>query len=120
MNKNKVLVGVIVVLVVVLGFFMVSKQKNAGETGYSMVYLTTGEVYIGKLTTFPDLELKDSYILITTKDATDPSKNNFQLNPIKEALWAPEYLRLNQKNVIFYGPLLASSKIAQTLEQQAK
>lgn len=120
MDKNKVLIWIIVVLVVVLGFFMVSKQKSTENTGYSVVYVATGEVYVGKLKTFPTLELRDAYVVQNTKDVNDPSKTSFQLQPIKETLWAPEYLKINKENVIFYGPILASSKIAQTLAQQAK
>ncbi|MFA5777921.1 MAG: hypothetical protein WC870_00295 [Candidatus Paceibacterota bacterium] len=116
-KKNIVIVGVLVLIIVILGVLQF-KAKRADF--YSVVYLTTGEVYVGKLTTFPIFQLKDSYILQVTKDATDPTKNNFQLQPISEALWAPESLRLERDNVVFYGPLLASSKIAETLAAQNK
>ena len=89
------------------------------EGSYSVVYLTTGEIYVGKLSTFPSFELKDSYILQVTKDTVDPSKNNFQLQPINEALWAPKSLYLTRKNVVFYGPILPTSKIAQALAEKA-
>ena len=118
MSKNQIKVLVVVVLVVIgLGFWV---NKINSEKGYSIVYFSTGEVYIGKLTTFPGLRLKDSYILQITKDTTDPNKNNFQLNPIKDALWAPEVLHLNKKNIIFYGPIMFDSQIAKTLASQKK
>lgn len=118
MSKNNIiLLAVVVILVIGLGFWK-SNMKKANA--YSIVYLTTGEVYIGKLTTFPDFQLKDSYILQLNKDATDPTKNNFQLQPINEALWAPEVLHVNRKNVVFYGPILPNSKIAQALVAKGK
>lgn len=118
MSKKNIVVVVIVVLVVVgLGFWI---NKTNKEAGYSVVYLTTGEVYIGKLTTFPDLELYNGYILQITKDATDPNKSNFQLNPVSQALWAPESIHLVKDNVVFYGPLMSNSKIAQTLVAKGK
>ena len=116
-RKNIALVVILVLVVTVFGFLQYKKNH---ENSYYVVYLTTGEVYIGKLTTFPDLQLKDSYILQVTKDAKDPTKNNFQLQPISEALWAPASLRLIEKNIIFYGPLLANSKIAETIAAQKK
>lgn len=116
-KKNTILIVIVLVLIVLLGAWA---YKVKGGTEYSIVYLTTGEVYIGRLTTFPDLQLKDSYIFLATKDPADASKNNFQLNPIKDALWAPKSLHLVKDNVIFYGPLISDSKIAQTLAQQAK
>lgn len=118
MSKNRVIILIAVVLVVVgLGFLANKVNKSKG---YSVVYMTTGEVYVGKLTTFPDLELKDAYILQVTKDETDSNKNNFQLQPVSEALWAPKSIHLIKDNVVFYGPLLPTSKIAETLAAKAK
>ena len=117
-ERNKIWVIVVVVLVVlVAGLYL---KGTAHKNNYSVVYLTTGEVYVGKLTTFPGLELKDSYILQVSKDATDPNKNNFNLNPLKDALWATDSLHLNRKNVIFYGLLSPNSTIAKKLAEQGK
>lgn len=119
MSKKNIIIAVVVVLVVIaVGLFINKKGKE--ENVYSVVYLSTGEVYVGKLTTIPDLQLKDAYILQVTKDATDATKNNFQLQPISEALWAPQVIHLIKDNVIFYGPLMPTSKIAQTLAGQVK
>ena len=116
-DKRNMWIGLVVVLLIVL-VLVLFKDKigfNLGNKAYSVVYLTTGEIYVGHLTTFPDLELKDSYILQVIKDTTDPTKSNFQLQPIKEALWAPVSLHLVEKNVVFYGSILPTSKIGQTL-----
>jgi len=111
---------IVVIVVIVLGAaFLIHRQKMM-QNDYSVVYLTTGEVYVGHLITFPDMELQGGYILRVSKDSADPTKNNFQLNPIAEALWAPKELYINRKNVVFYGPLLPTSKIAQTLASQKK
>src|SRR3990167_9036755 len=107
-NKNLVVVVVVVLIAVGAGFWMNKVNK---EKGYSVVYLTTGEIYVGKLTTFPDLQLKNAYILITVPDETDPKKSNFKLNPISEALWATESMHLTRKNIVFYGELQETSSI---------
>ena len=117
MNKNNIIIAVVVVLIVLTAGLWVKKGK---ETGYSVVYMTSGEVYVGKLSTFPDLELKDGYIFQATKDTTDQTKTNFQLNPIKDSLWEPESMHLIKDNVIFYGALMSDSKIAQTIAGQTK
>jgi hypothetical protein len=111
-KKNIVLVIVVVLIVLVFGVW---QYKANHINNYSVVYLTTGEVYVGKLTTIPDLQLTDGYILQVTKDATDATKNNFQLQPINQALWAPSVLHIVEKNVVFYGPILPTSKIAEAL-----
>ncbi len=111
-KKNIVIVVVSVLTVLVVGVW---QYRASHKNDYSVVYLTTGEVYVGKLNTFGNLTLTDSYILQVAKDAADPTKSNFQLQPISQALWAPKKLHLIEKNVIFYGPLLSTSKIAETL-----
>lgn len=108
---------VTVLVVVALGFLI---NKKASDSGYSVVYLATGEVYVGQLSTFPDFQLKNAYILQVTKDATDPAKNNFQITPVSDALWAPESLHLVKKNIVFYGALKKTSKIAETIAAKAK
>ncbi len=118
MSKNNIVLAVVAVLVVVGVSFLVSKKSTDG--GYSVVYLATGEVYVGKLTTFPTLQLKNGYILQIVKDPNDESKSNFQIQPIKEVLWASEVLTLVKDNVVFYGPLLSTSKIAETIATQVK
>jgi len=120
MNQNKwkvISLVVIVILLVVIGYFTgVFKKSN----DYSIVYLSTGEVYVGKLKTFPDLQLTNAYVLQLSKDEKDPTKNTFQINPIKDAVWAPESLHLIKDNVVFYGPLSPESQIAKTLAEQIK
>lgn len=109
--------AVLVLIVLGLGYL---QYRASRSDSYSVVYLTTGEVYVGKLTTFPDFQLKDGYILQVAKDATDQNKTNFQLNPLKDALWAPQSLHLVKDNVVFYGPLMSDSKIVETLATQKK
>jgi len=118
-NKIKI-ITVIIILVVVLLLGLFGKKLGIFENNYSIIHLTTGEVYIGKLTLFPGLKLKDAYILQVTKDVMDSTKNNFQLQPIKDALWAPESLHLVKENIVFYGPLMSESVIAKKLAEQEK
>lgn len=116
-KKNIVLVVVVVLVVVGLAFTI---NKNNQKSIYSVVYLSTGDVYVGELSMLPRMELKNGYILATAPDPADPEKSNFQLNPISEALWAPQSIHLIKDNVVFYGSLLSTSKIAETLAGQTK
>ena len=114
-RKNFFLLVVLIVILAALAYVYKDKLMTRGAGGYSVVYLTTGEVYVGHLSTFPDLSLKNGYILQLVKDPNDATKSNFQLNPIKDALWAPEVMHLIKDNVVFYGPLMSSSAIAKKL-----
>ena len=118
-NKHtlKITGGVVLVIIILAVAYFFVFVRQTGE--YSIVYLSTGEVYIGHLSTFPRLTLTDGYILQVVRDPVDPKKNTFQLNPLKDALWAPQYLYLNQDQVLFTGPLLETSNIYQTLKNPA-
>ena len=112
-KRNTLIGSVVIVLIFVLVLFFYFKADK--EKDYSVIYLNTGEVYIGKLNVLSDFALIDPYLFQVVKDPADPTKNTFQLQPINEALWAPESIHLVKDNIIFYGPLSETSEIAKAL-----
>lgn len=119
-NISKINIAIIILVLIVLSLGFWQYKTNNKANIYSVVYLKTGEVYVGKLTRFPDLQLKDSYILQVIKDTVDPDKSSFQLQPTKEVIWAPKMMHLIKDNVVFYGPLMSNSKIAEAIAAQGK
>ena len=119
MIKRFYLIFVILICIVFLTTvgFLVFRSWSGAKT-YSVVYLSTGEIYVGHLSSFPRLELRGSYLLHTTKDPVDPSKSNFQISPLSDALWAPQTLYLNREHIIFLGPLSDTSKVAEALHNK--
>ncbi len=122
-DRKKIIIIIVILIIAMLALmvnFYVAPKMRAASNAYSVVYLVTGEVYIGRLTTWPKMELNDAYLLQVVKDTNDSSKSSFQLTPLKEALWAPKQLFLNEKNVIFYGPVEESSKAAEAIRNAGK
>lgn len=117
-NNTMKIAGVVLagVALVAVTYFYASVRQSAE---YSIVYLSTGEVYVGHLSTFPRLKLTDGYIFQAVPDPTDPQKSTFQLSPLKDALWAPQYLYINTDHVLFSGPLSEASSIFKTLQNPA-
>ena len=116
-TQKKKLAGVVAVVLILIAAYYFAFIHQSAE--YSIVYLSTGEVYIGHLSTFPRLKLADGYIFQVVQDPADSKKSTFQLNPVKDALWAPQYLYLNPDQVLFSGPLSETSNIYQTLKNPA-
>lgn len=112
------LLAVVVVLLVVVGV-MWMRSDNAAK-GYSVVYLTSGEIYVGHLRTFPMLTLEGTYLLQNVKSAADQTKTDLQLFPLAEAVWAPTKLYLNRYNVIYYGPLDGNSAAAKAISEKLR
>jgi len=120
MNKNKriaVIAIVVIILLVIIGYFT---GFLGNRNDYSIVYLASSEIYVGKVRTFPVFQLKDAYIFRVIQDEKDPEKSNFSLVPVSEALWAPEKLYINKDQILFHGLLLETSSIAKTLAEQGK
>ena len=100
----------------IIYFTPAEKENNP----YSIVYLTTNEIYIGRLTEDAKLTLTDIYLLQIVKDPKDETKNSFQLTPLKEAIWSPKKLYISEDKVIFYGPIEETSKVAETIKATKK
>ena len=123
MNKKKKLViaaAVLIIAAVIGGICLYPKWQMSKE--HSVVYLSTGEIYIGKLSylSVPKFKLTDAYRLQAVKDAEDETKTNFQLTPLDEALWSPQKLYLNPDQIVFYGPIEESSKAGEALRNAGK
>lgn len=121
MKKINVLFGVVAVLLVVgLISYNVYLSRRASSQTFSYVYLSNGEMYVGKLYSFPKFELRNAYLMAVIKNPTDPSKNTFQLSPVKGSIWSSPSLYINKKQVVYYGPLEDTSQVAVALKGAIK
>lgn len=120
-SKGKI-IGLVVLLVAILGagYYVGAIFWKKNNNDYSVVYLQSGEIYVGKLSRFPRLVMKDAYLLKNTRDAKNPEKTNLQLIPLAESAWAPVELYLDLSQVLFYGPLSDNSGAAQALVKAGK
>ncbi|MEK7193274.1 MAG: hypothetical protein AAB652_00620 [Patescibacteria group bacterium] len=109
MRKKNIIV--VVVLVLVLGAFWLGNKFNTtngndAPSAYSAVYLSTGDVYFGKLHWFPRPWLENVW---SVRAGVDP-QNRSQLGfvPFKEAAWKPmDRIYLNPQQIIFWTKLKA-------------
>jgi len=127
LKSKKCLIILIVVVVLVFGFgFYLYSELAISKKPWSVVYVTTGEIYIGKLSSFPRFQLFDAYLLQVVKkpgaetDEGVQEETQFQLTPLKDALWAPKKLYLNKEQVVFYGPVREDSRVAEVIREAGK
>ncbi|MEA3453062.1 MAG: hypothetical protein U9Q96_01865 [Patescibacteria group bacterium] len=124
-NLSKILLTsflIFLTIVILFTFLLFLLPKlNSSVDDWSIVYLSTGEIYIGKLSSFPSLKLTKAYILqVITTEASEQegeSQTNFQLTPLTDALWAPKELYLNKDQIVFYGPIEETSRVVETLRR---
>ncbi len=106
---NKILLALVIVLAVAFG--IVLYWQNGGfEQPYYAVYLSTGDLYFGKLSHFPKLALTDVWLLQKSNDAQNP----YGITRFDKAFWGPEdQLNLDSKNVVWTTELKADSQLVQ-------
>ena len=117
-NKKYVWLGIVVVLLA-LCVSLKWAWSNKLAKQWSVVYLTSGEIYVAHLRTFPKLSMQDAYLLQNVKNEKN-QQSNLQLFPLAEAAWAPTKLYLSYKQVIYFGPLDENSLAAKAIKEKGK
>ncbi|MBI4262431.1 hypothetical protein HY624_02800 [Candidatus Uhrbacteria bacterium] len=119
--------GIVLVLVVVIlaagalyWKLRVAEQwgKRGGEATWSVVYLSSGEIYVGKLTSGKRPQFDQGYLVMKVANEKDPKSSDIRLQPLSETVWAPTTLYLNPDHVLFSGPLDPKSTAAQRLQEK--
>jgi hypothetical protein len=101
----------LIVLAVLLTVSFLGSSKKAGASPYSAVYLSTGDVYFGKLSWFPAPHLTNVWFLQRT------ANQQMALAPFISVTWSPvDELYLSSKNIVFWTRLQAGSQIVQAME----
>jgi len=109
MNKtNKILLSVVVVLtVVVLAFVAIYLwQRGDFKKSYYAVYLDTGDLYFGELSSFPYLSLSNVWYLQRDSQGTT------SLAEFVKAPWGPEdKIKINKDKVVWIAKVSDASEL---------
>lgn len=111
-NVNKLLLTVVIVLVVALIAVLAWQVFFRGPSYYA-VYLRTGDLYFGELTTFPHFGLNHVYMIqVNSQD----QKNPVSIQKFTNVFWGPEdSIRINRDQVVWYTPLNPDGQLAQLI-----
>ncbi|MCL4437728.1 hypothetical protein M1513_01670 [Patescibacteria group bacterium] len=114
MNKKYIILLIAVVVVVgVIGVWfglMIKSSQSVQLSPYSMVYLSTGDVYFGKLDMFPWPTITDVWMLQKNSNG-QPS-----IVPLKNLPYGlNDEIRLNPQEIVWWSRLTADSQFAQAL-----
>jgi hypothetical protein len=115
-RKLLVTIGVLLLVIAALAWFYTSQRA---DKPYSAVLLTSGDLYIGKVSYFPRLSIVDVYTIQAVTDVENPNQLVPQLVSMETSLWAAEKLYLNPEQVVFVGPVGEDSQVMQALAGQA-
>lgn len=117
---NKILLVVVVLLLIVLAFMLWKPDfsKIVSGQSYYAVYLTTGDLYFGKMVWYRPDVLTDVR-LIQTKQASEKEQPSLSLVKFSDIVWGPSNeLKLNKKNILWTAKLSENSQVIQLINAQ--
>ncbi len=94
------------------------KGKNTVQAVWSVVYLSSGEIYVGKLQWSKRPQFDQGYLVMKVANEKDPKSSDIRLQPLSETVWAPTTLYLNPEHILFSGPLDPNSTAAKRLKEK--
>lgn len=111
MNRvNKVLLGVVIVLAVILVTLVIWQGFFTSSPIYA-VYLKTGDLYFGKLVRFPSFGLRDVYTLSVNQQ---DQQNPIRVQKFSNVFWGPgDFLKINRDEVVWMNKLSQESQLVQ-------
>jgi hypothetical protein len=116
-SKKIFIVGVVIIVLIGLGIWLglrFGNSSTAADSPYSAVYLSSGDIYFGKLDWFPKPHIENAWHLSSAVDAQNHTQPT--LLPLKNLFWGPSQdLYLNEKQIIFWTKLRADSQVAKAL-----
>jgi len=112
--KKSEIIFIIALAILVIGFFVFRGGFGFEKDRYSAVYLNSGEIYFGKLSSsFGWFKLTDVYLL-------QRDEKGLNLNRFKDVVWQPaEPLNIKKDKVVFWSYLTETSPVIQAIQQRA-
>lgn len=120
MKKRIVLVAVVIVILALglgalITFKILNKSEELTASKFTAIYMTSGDIYFGKMDWFPWPRLKSVWYLQRSVD----QQNQPQLGiaPFKKIVWSPiDEININPKQIILWTKVRAGSELAKALE----
>jgi hypothetical protein len=140
-KKNSLIIFFGVVVLILAGAFYLQKLRDAAleekstiakqevaasEQTWSVIYLTSGDIYLARLDYPVDLSdmriSSESYMVQVAQKKGEGGEvqSNVQLTPLEDFLWAPNKLYINRDQVVFYGPVKEESAAGQAIKEAGK
>lgn len=90
-----------------------SGEEKKGD--YVAVYMSSGDIYFGKLERFPKLTLANAYTFQRTDDKQPP----FTLVKFGASFWGPKgSMELSEDNVLWIAELSENSLVLKSIKEQ--
>ena len=118
-KQNKVLLAVVILLLIVLGVILWKPNiSNIFKPSYYAIYLTSGDLYFGKMAWYCPNTLTDVRVIQQQKDENEqPVLSLVSFND--GVVWGPAGdLKLNKENILWTSKLTDESQVVQLINKK--
>lgn len=118
-TRNGIIFTLVAIVLVALGAWLGSTILNRGSDGdkpspYSVVYLSDGGIYFGKLSWFPKPHIASPWTI--QRQAGEDGKIESSIVPVNKAIWSPvDEIYLNEKQIVAWSALRADGEMAKAM-----
>lgn len=110
---NVVLLIIVIVLILLIAGWGIWKLTSNSNSKFSAVYMTTGDLYFGKLVRFPSFGMKQVYTLQVN---AQNQENPLSVQKFSNVFWGPgDFLKINRDQVIWMTSLNDLGQMSQLL-----
>lgn len=123
MKKSKVIFfGIIIIIIIAIAVWagvwiagMSGATNPNALSPYSAVYLSTGDIYFGKLSWFPSPHMTDAWLIERSQGQNGQVQT--ALVPMKSVVWGPsDEIDFNSQDIVFSTRLVNNSQVVQAIE----
>lgn len=110
---NVVLLIIVIILILLIAGWGIWKLTSDSNSKFSAVYLTTGDLYFGKMVRFPSFGMKQVYTLQVN---AQNQENPLSVQKFSNVFWGPgDFLKINREQVVWTTPLNDLGQMSQLL-----
>ncbi len=112
-----IIVAVLVALGVWIGLSVFSSRvpNPSGVSPYTALYMTTGDIYFGKFSKFPEPHMTDVWFL--QRSTTQNNQQQFGIVPFGTAFWGPvDDVHFSSNQILFRARLRNDSQVVKLME----
>lgn len=122
-NKRTVIIyASIIILILLVNYLGYAYGKGTfpfKEKGWQAVQLTNGDVYYGRLSTFPSYKITDVHFIQQVPSENEEETPGTELVPLNNMFFGPKnVMHLEKSQILWWTDLSEDSQIKQALENQ--
>jgi len=119
--KKTLIYILVIILALIIAYLSYAWGKQIwpfSESKYQAVQLISGDIYYGKLRTFPCCKISEAYIIQTNKSQKEGEEATTKLVPLASLFFAPENtMHFSKNQILWWANLSKDSQVLKAIKE---